>query len=123
VPFGAVGAEETYDIVLDADSPVLAPLRGLVERIGGRSELIPPLARGLGPTPLPRPQRFYFAFGEPVATQPWAGQENDEHSLRALRDQVRQAVNERIAYLLAERDADPDRDLMTRTRRSVTGCG
>jgi len=115
VPFGAVGAEESYDILLDADSPVLAPIRGLVERAGGRWELIPPLVRGLGPTPLPRPERFYFAFGEPIDTRAWAGQ--DEDSVRALRNEVRQAVQERIAFLLAERDADPGRDPLSRARR------
>jgi len=115
VPFGAVGAEESYDILLDADSPVLAPIRGLVERAGGRWELIPPLVRGLGPTPLPRPERFYFAFGEPIDTRAWAGQ--DEDGVRALRNEVRQAVQERIAFLLAERDADPDRDPLSRARR------
>jgi len=117
VPFGAVGAEESYDILLDAESPVLAPLRGLVERAGGRWELIPPLVRGLGPTPLPRPERFYFAFGEPIDTQPWA--EQGEPGVADLRDHVREAVQERITYLLAEREADPGRDLLTRTRHHL----
>ena len=115
VPFGAVGAEESYDILLDADSPVLAPIRGLVERAGGRWELIPPLVRGLGPTLLPRPERFYFAFGEPIDSRAWAGQGED--GVRALRNEVRRAVQERIAFLLAERDADPDRDPLSRARR------
>jgi hypothetical protein len=58
VPFGAVGAEDSYDILIDADSPALAPIRGVVERLGGRPEIMPPLARGIGLTPLPRPERF-----------------------------------------------------------------
>jgi hypothetical protein len=41
--------------------------------------------------------------------------------VRALRDEVRQGVQERIAFLLAERDVDPDRDLLTRTRRGLSG--
>jgi hypothetical protein len=41
VTFGAVGAEESYDILLDADSPLLAPIRGLLERVGARAELSP----------------------------------------------------------------------------------
>jgi 1-acyl-sn-glycerol-3-phosphate acyltransferase len=117
VPFGAVGAEESYDILLDADSPVLAPIRDLVGRLGGRAELIPPLVRGLGPTPLPRPERFYFAFGEPIDTRAWAGQGED--GVRELRDQVRQAVLGRITFLLAEREADPDRELLTCARRGL----
>ncbi|HEX4362469.1 MAG TPA: lysophospholipid acyltransferase family protein [Pseudonocardia sp.] len=107
VPFAAVGAEESYDILLDADSPVFAPLRGLIDLAGGRGELIPPLVRGIGPTPLPRPQRFYFAFGEPIDTRPWA--EGGEPGVAELRDHVRAAVEERITFLLAEREAAPDR--------------
>lgn len=111
VPFAAVGAEDSYDILLDADNPVLSPVRRVVERLGGRWELTPPIARGLGPTPLPRPQRLYFAFGNPIDTRAWAGGHEDEHALGAVRDQARHAVEDRIAFLLAERAQDPDRDL------------
>jgi len=120
VPFGAVGAEESYDILVDADSPVFAPVRGVVERLGGRWELAWPIARGIGPTPLPRPERFYFAFGEPVDTRPFAGRHDDEHALREVRDRVRDAVEDRIAFLLAEREKDPARDLLARARRRMS---
>lgn len=119
VPFGAVGADDSYDILIDADSPVLAPVRGVVERLGGRWELAWPLARGIGLTPLPRPERFYFAFGEPLDTTPWAGRHGEPSALRAVRDRVRKAVESRIAFLLAERERDPDRDLLSRVRRRL----
>jgi 1-acyl-sn-glycerol-3-phosphate acyltransferase len=119
VPFGAVGAEDSYDILLDADSRVFAPVRGVVERLGGRWQIAPPIVRGLGPTALPRPERFYFAFGEPIDTRPFAGRHDDEHALRAVRDRARHAVEDRIAFLLAERDRDPHRDLLARARRRL----
>jgi 1-acyl-sn-glycerol-3-phosphate acyltransferase len=121
VPFGAVGAEESYDILLDADSQVFAPIRGVVEKLGGRWELALPIARGLGPTPLPRPQRFFFAFGEPIETTRWAGRDDDPRALRALRDRVRTSVEERVAFLLAEREVDPGPDLLTRALRRGKG--
>lgn len=119
VPFGSVGAEESYDILVDADSPVLAPIRGIVERLGGGWELVFPLARGVGPTPLPRPERFYFGFGEPIETASLAGRHDDQSALRRTRDRTRAAVEGLMADLLAQREADPDRDLLKRLRKSL----
>jgi hypothetical protein len=103
VPFGAIGAEEAYDIVLDANSSLMAPLRALSERLGVREDMMIPFARGLGPTPLPRSERFYFyfAFDKPIETARWAGRGGEDRALRALRDLARRAVEERIAFLLA----------------------
>ena len=119
VPFGAVGAEDSYDILIDADSAILAPLQGVVTRLGGRWELAWPIARGLGLTPLPRPERFYFAFGEPINTTAWAGRHDDQRALRAIRDRTRSSVQDRIAFLLDQREQDPDRDLLGRLRRKL----
>ncbi|MFJ4658897.1 lysophospholipid acyltransferase family protein [Nocardia sp. NPDC088792] len=119
VPFGAVGAEDSYDILFDADHPTLAPIRGLVERFGGRWDIIPPIPRGIGPTPLPRPERFYFAFGNPIDTTQWAGR-TDDHTIATARDLVRDAVNDRIAFLLTEQAADPGRHLLNRARWRTT---
>ncbi len=112
VPFSAVGVEEMVDIVIDADHPALRPARALVERLGGRWELVwPPVVRGLGPTPLPRPQRFYFSFGAPIET---AGMTLDDESIREVRDRVERAVLDGIDFLQAARDTDPRRTLRSR---------
>jgi 1-acyl-sn-glycerol-3-phosphate acyltransferase len=119
VPFGAVGAEDSYDILIDADSSILAPVRDVVERIGGRWEIVWPIAKGVGLTPLPRPERFYFAFGEPIQTTPWAGRHDDWRALRAVRDRTRRGVEARLAFLHERREQDPDRDLLARLRRRL----
>jgi 1-acyl-sn-glycerol-3-phosphate acyltransferase len=119
VPFGAVGAEDSYDILIDADSLILAPVRDVVERIGGRWELVWPIARGIGLTPLPRPERFYFGFGEPIRTTAWAGRQDDPRALRAVRDRTRRSVEARLAFLEELREHDPDRDLLARLRRRL----
>src|SRR5664279_5337279 len=98
-------------MLIHADSPILAPARGIVKRLGGRWELVWPIARGVGLTPLPRPERFYFAFGEPIPTAPWAGRHDDQRALRAVRDRTRKSVQDRLAFLHEQRDQDPDRDL------------
>jgi len=116
VPFAAVGGEETYDIVADADSAVMAPVRAAFERLGGRTELLMPLGRGFAGTPLPRPARFYYAFGEPLETERYDGRYDDGRAARGLRDRTRRAVEDRIDFLLAEREQDPHRDLLGRIR-------
>jgi 1-acyl-sn-glycerol-3-phosphate acyltransferase len=110
VPFAAVGAEESFDIVLDADHPWLTPARLAVESLGGRWELAPPLVRGIGPTPLPRPQRYYFSFGAPIGTTRWHGRHDSETAARELRDQVRSSVEDQLAALLTDRAADNGRE-------------
>jgi hypothetical protein len=119
VPFGAVGAEEAFDIVVDADSPLLSPVRLAVERAGGRWELVWPLVRGVGPTMLPRPERFYFAFGTPISTSEWRGRAEDDAAAHAVRAAVKASVEDRIAFLLEQRAADPHRRLRKRVATSV----
>lgn len=107
VSFAAVGAEESFDIVLDADHQLLTPVRRAVERLGGRWELALPLVRGIGPTLLPRRQQYHFSFGTPIDTTGWRGQSDDAAAAaRALRDEVRASVEQQLETLLANRAAD-----------------
>jgi 1-acyl-sn-glycerol-3-phosphate acyltransferase len=118
VPFGAVGAEECFDILLDAGDVLAVPLLGrLLTRLVPRIDELPPLVRGIGPTPLPRPERFYFAFGPAIETRRFAGRHRDAVLCAAVRDQVRRAVEMEIAFLLAERRRDPERTVVTRALR------
>ena len=109
VPFAAVGAEECYDILIDAGDlrRLIPPLRWVP-----RSDEAPPLVRGLGPTLLPRPQRFYFHFGTPVETRHLSGLA--DRACSAVRDQVRAAVETGLAFLMHEREHDPPRSLVRR---------
>ena len=115
VPFAAVGAEECYDIVLDAGDLLAMPIIGdILKRYVPRVEVMPPLVKGAGLSPLPRPERLYFGFGPPIDTHPYKGRADDPEALMELREQVRHAVAEGIERLLAERQRDPDRNALTR---------
>jgi len=117
-PFAAVGAEECFDIVADANEVLASPIGKFLERTGISEKLlrggesIPPLVRGLGFTMLPRPERFYFRVGEPIDTKRFAGRHDDPGALQALRDEVRAAVEGGIAELKAIREKDPKRRLL-----------
>lgn len=123
IPLAMVGGEEFFDIVLDANHPLLVPARLALQRLAGRDEL-PPIVRGFAGTPLPRPERLYITFGEPISTRRWKGRADDPAACRELRDEVRSALEERIAFTLDERARDPKRHFVARllgVRRPQTG--
>jgi 1-acyl-sn-glycerol-3-phosphate acyltransferase/ketosteroid isomerase-like protein len=112
VPFAAVGVEEMFDVVADQRTPGLAQVYGVASRLVGLA--LPPVARGIGPTLIPRPERLYFWFGEPIDTARFHGRAEDDGAARQLRDEVRMAVESGIEFLLAERDTDPQRGVIRR---------
>ena len=120
VPFAAVGGDDTHDVLLDTDSRVGAPMRVLTQRLTGRADVGTLLVRGLGPTLLPRPERFYFSFGSPIETTCWAGLHESREAQRAVRDLVRSEIEHRLDLLLAEREDDPYRGAVPRIRRALT---
>jgi 1-acyl-sn-glycerol-3-phosphate acyltransferase len=105
VPFAAVGAEDALDIVLDADDLMRSPLGAIIRKLGIRSDVVMPLVKGVGPTPLPRPERMYFHIGEPIRVVRAGG----DDAARELRDRVKAAVEEGIEELLHLRARDPGR--------------
>ena len=119
VPFAAVGAEDAFDILLDRDELMASPLGPLIRQLAPRADAVIPVVRGIGPTMLPRPERFYFRFSEPVETTPWVGQAGDAAVCFAVRERVRCAIEAGIAALLLERERDPDRALLPRMIDSV----
>ena len=100
------------EIVADNRTPVVAQISNLMKRLVGIP--VPPVVRGVGPTPLPRPERLYFWFGEPIDTKRFARRRDDPDAARAVRDETKQAIEAGIEFLLAERDADPNRGLVSR---------
>ncbi len=116
VPFSAVGVEHAFEIVADADDLMRSPVGKVLRRLGVRDEIIPPLARPAGGAPVPVPQRLYFRFAPPIATDAYEGRHTDDARCLELRDRAQSAVQEGIDLLLAERAEDPARDLRVRLR-------
>ena len=115
VPFAAVGAEEMFDVIVDGTTPIYGQFSSLYEKLMGFPT--PPIVRGVGPTPIPRAERLYFWFGEPIDTSSIGGRYDDTAAARVLRDEVKRAILLGIQHLRDERDQDPDRGLLTRLRR------
>lgn len=113
VPFAAVGAEEAVDIMVDGDSPLMAPVRGLITNVLGSPE-VPPMVRGIGLTPIPRPERQYYWFGEPILTASAMGRHGEDRVVRGVREEAKTAIEAGIEFLLEQRDADPNRSVVKR---------
>lgn len=110
IPFASLGPTECYDILVDADdihnSTAVNKLLGLFNKKeafrGG--DVFPPISRGLGLSPIPRPQRFYFSFGDRIST---AGLDiNDEQVLWRVREQVAGSINQQLTDLQHYRKED-----------------
>nr|WP_239655156.1 lysophospholipid acyltransferase family protein [Mycobacterium riyadhense] len=117
VPFASVGAEHGIDIVLDNESLLMAPVQFLAEKVLGTPDG-PPLVRGVGLTPLPRPERQYYWFGEPIDTKEFRGQEADDNAARKVRERTAAAIEHGIELMLAAREADPNRSVVRRLLRT-----
>ncbi|MEV6768433.1 lysophospholipid acyltransferase family protein [Nocardia sp. NPDC051030] len=119
VPIAMVGGDDIYDIVFDGDHPVMAPLRAAVKGLGLRENLTPPLIRGVGPTLLPKPERFYFSLGTPIDTTPWRDDADPQAAATDLQGIVKKALEGELDFLLAERDRDRGRSLFGRTLSAI----
>ena len=68
VPVGLVGGDDVFRSLVERDGTWERMTRGIGERLHGMAGVGVPLVRGLGPTLLPRPQRMYLRFGQPIST-------------------------------------------------------
>ena len=108
VPFASVGVEDAYDIVLDRDDYLATPLGRLAAWLGLREDAMMPIARGIGPTPIPRPARIYFRILPPIGTGFYGGSSAGADAALDLRDRTHDAIERGIAELRDEQGHDPE---------------
>jgi 1-acyl-sn-glycerol-3-phosphate acyltransferase len=112
IPFAALGADDTYDIRYDANDFRASRMGGLLEKTGlmekymRGGELFSPIVSGIWGTPLPRPERLYFHFGERISTTPWQDRYQDKDAQWEVRDQVEAAVYRGLDELMLRRYED-----------------
>ncbi len=126
VPFASVGVEDMFEIVADADDLLRSPVGALLRALGiteqewfRHGDVIPPLARGTGPASLPRLERQYFLFGDPIDVSRFAGRHEDREACYAVREQAKRAIQAQIAQLREIREADPERYPIQRLLRRM----
>jgi 1-acyl-sn-glycerol-3-phosphate acyltransferase len=115
IPVAAVGAEETYTVVKDANDFLDTPFGKFLDLIGvakkyfKNGELIPPLVRGIGNTVIPRPAKFYFSFGKRISTARYKSKFNDEANQELIKGKVEKALHSQFSKLFEIRAKDNDR--------------
>ena len=110
VPVGLVGGDDVYKSLFTRDSLGGRLSLAVSTRLTGTSDMAMPLMRGVGPTLIPRPQRMYLQFGQPLTTTKPKDMSDDQwvESLKAL---TRRSLEAILSELLATRAEDPFREL------------
>lgn len=115
VPVAAVGAEETYTIIRDANDILNSPfgkflkLIGVAEKYFKNGELMPPVVRGIGNTIFPRPAKLYFSFGKRISTARYKKLYDDAVAQEKMKKKVEKALLSEFEKLFKIRDNDTDR--------------
>ncbi len=110
IPFASLGPDDCYDVIVDADDIKSSGMGQKILDITGLGkvfrdgDVIPPLIRGLGPTLIPRPQRFYFSFGERISTSSLNFE--NEAELWDKREEVAASINAQLDKLKLIRTND-----------------
>lgn len=114
VPFASVGADDAFDIVMDANDYAQMPLGEWLRSIGVKRDHMFPVVRGIGPTPIPRPDRLYFKFGPAIDPADFGDDPEDMEACVALKDAASRAIEEGIAFLKEKQASDESRGLFWR---------
>ena len=89
------------DIMNSAPGKLIRKLSG--ETYGRLKETLIPIPRGVGLSVIPRPEKFYFAFGKPIQTRVHKGKEDDIKRQKRVRKQTADAIEVLLAETLLYR--------------------
>ncbi|HVK99750.1 MAG TPA: hypothetical protein VM553_08060, partial [Dongiaceae bacterium] len=86
-------------------------------------DMLMPIAKGIGPTLIPRPEKFYFGFGAPISPAAFAGKEDDKEVQWQFRKQVMDALEGELNKLRQHRQRDTKvsllRKMLTRKKEAT----
>jgi 1-acyl-sn-glycerol-3-phosphate acyltransferase len=110
VPVGLVGGDDVFHSLVERNGIWERMTRPLGQRLHGLSGVGVPLIRGLGPTLLPRPQRMYLRFGQPISTTRPVRVRADKWEA-VVKQRTQAALEAILADLQEMRRNDPFRNL------------
>mgnify|MGYP000296855761 CR=1 FL=1 len=116
---GRVGTDEFYVHLMGGQDLHDSALGELLAHIGllndnTRSDIVPPIPIGSLGTPLPKPQRCYLGFGEPINLSRHKGKALPKKTLLSVRAQLAQQIDTQLAELLLIREQDKGKDSLLR---------
>ena len=119
MPFGLVGPDEFYGHLIEGQDLPDSRLGGLLKRLGLltediRSDVLPPIPVGALGTLLPKPQRCYLGFGEPIDLAQYEGRTPTRKQQQAIRAQVAEQIETQLTELLFAREQNKGSDSLLR---------
>jgi 1-acyl-sn-glycerol-3-phosphate acyltransferase len=119
MPFGIVGPDEFYGHYIEGSELPASQLGRMLSRFGlltqdTRTDILPPIPIGTLGSAFPKPQRCYLGFGEAVDLSSYIGQTLSKKSLRIIRNQVADEVEDQLDQLLLLREQNKSHDSLLR---------
>ena len=119
MPFGMVGPDEFYGHLIEGQDLPDSMLGSLLKRAGlltedTRSDMMPPIPTGLFGSLIPKPQRCYIGFGQPVDLSEYEGKKLTKKKLQTLRAEVAGEIEDQLDELLLLRTQRKDEDSFLR---------
>ncbi|MFN8278516.1 MAG: lysophospholipid acyltransferase family protein [Chitinophagales bacterium] len=110
IPVAAVGAEEAFTIVKDANEILnetvfgkFLKFSGLAHTVFKDGDLLPPLVSGIGGTVLPKPVKLSFSFGQRIATGHLQPYYDDADAQELIKSKVQLSLYQQFAQLFEQR--------------------
>ncbi len=99
-PFGLVGPDDWFDHAIEGSELRRSWLGKLLEKRGIelREDIVPPIPKGIFNTLLPKPQRSYLAFGEPIKVPEYRGKKVP----KKVQQSVRQETSDKVESLISD---------------------
>jgi 1-acyl-sn-glycerol-3-phosphate acyltransferase len=124
MPFGLVGPDEFYGHLMEGQDIPDSPLGALLKRLGLlnddiRSDILPPIPVGALGTFLPKPQRCYLGFGEPIDLGNYKGRTPTKREQRLIREKVAGQIETQLTELLFTREQNKGNDGLLRRILSI----
>jgi 1-acyl-sn-glycerol-3-phosphate acyltransferase len=106
-PFGMVGPDDWWDHAIEGRDLLNSRPVKLLQKLGVigeiREDLMPPLPRGLFNTLIPKPERCFLAFGEPIEVPDCRGMKVSMAVQKSVRERTAGSVEELVGDMLKMR--------------------
>ncbi|MBW2941325.1 lysophospholipid acyltransferase family protein [Zhongshania aquimaris] len=115
LPFATIGPDEFYGRYMESAQWYNSALGKLLIRLGvlsgdGRTDLLPPIPKGVWGTLIPKPERFYMSIGKPIYLREYKGQTLAQNQLEAIRNETSASIETQIRDLLLARAQNAEQE-------------
>ncbi len=119
VPMALVGPDEFYNHLIEGEDIPNTAIGKLLTRAGilnenTRPDMLPPIPMGTLGSLIPKPQRCYVQFGDPVDLSEYEGKHPTKRQLQSIREEVSDEIEAMLANLLLLREQNKSNDSIWR---------